>query len=361
MSELKSYNDTHLTQMRLQGDEVADNVVRNLFQIGYNPMVEQEYNAYQHNNQLIPESFPLSLAEYFKELKEQAEKIPLDYWVAGQSVFGKYAQELLATLGFLSLPYCYAAADGAQVLYKSKRIRQSPEKRLLETAAFVFDVSEVNAFSNEGKGIVSAGKVRLMHAAIRYHITKSGQWPASLGTPINQEDMAGTNLAFSLISIRGLRKLGYQVTVEEAWSFIDMWNTIGRFLGVSDTLLPSDTREAFNLDKAIAKRNFRKSKEGVALTKALHDYMRTSFSETGPIDPAAITAYLVGDQVAPMLGLKTGAVLPRIMEGVSGINALKSLLRQDGAQKLKEAKKLYETQISGKTLEPFRLLNNLTD
>ncbi len=361
MSELKSYDPIHLSHMRQEGDEVADNVVRNLFEIGYNPMVEQEYNAYQFNDQPIPTSFPSSLVAYFDHLKKQAQGIPDDNLVAGQAFFAKYSQELLAILGLLSLPYCYAAADGAQVLYKSKRIRQSPEKRLLETAAFVFDVSEANAFLKGGKGIVSAGKVRLMHAAIRYHIVKSGHWSASFGTPINQEDMAGTNLAFSLIAIRGLRKLGYQVTVEEAWSFIDMWNSIGRFLGVDDTLLPSDTREAFNLEKAIANRNFRKSNEGVELTKALHDHMRMSFSDASPIDPAAITAYLVGDKVAPMLGLETSTILPRLMEGISGLNAIKSLLRQDGAQKLKQAKKLYETQISGKTLEPFRLLNNLTD
>lgn len=357
----KSYASAHLADMRLQGDALADNVVRNLFQIGYNPMVEKEYNAYQFNDEQIPASFPTSLTEYFEQIKEQAGEFPLKDWTNGQAVFSKYAQELLAMLGFLSLPYCYAAADGAQVLYRSKRIRQSPEKRLLETAAFVFDVSEPNAFVSGGKGIISAGKVRLMHAAIRYHIISSGHWPERLGTPINQEDMAGTNLAFSLISIRGLRKLGYQIPVGDAWAFIKMWNGIGLLLGIDKSLLPDDTREAFNLEKAIAKRNFRHSEEGVALTSALHEYMRSSFSEKGPLDPASITAFLVGDKVAPMLGLKSGSIVPKLIEGVSGLNAVKSLIRIDGAKKLEEAKKLYKAQISGKALEPFRLLNNLTD
>ena len=361
MMTSKPYENAHLALMRQRGDDHADHVVRNLFEIGYNPMIDKDYSSYQFNNQPIPASFPAILTDYFEALKVKAAAVERNVWTEGQDFFSKYAQELLAMLGFLSLPYCYAAADGAQVLFRSKRIRESPEKRLLETAAFVFDVSEKGAFGSQGKGIISTGKVRLMHAAIRYHILKSGHWPEALGTPINQEDMAGTNLAFSLISVRGLRKLGYQIPVSESWAFIDMWNRIGLLLGVEESLLPVNTKAAYNLEKAIAKRNFRKSEEGVALTHALHDYMRKGFSEIGPIDPAMITAFLVGDTVAPLLGLQRGVVLPRLLQGVSGLNALKSLLQVDGAQKLKSAKKLYQEQISGKRLEPFRLLNNLTD
>lgn len=361
MTTAKPYDDPHLMLMRQKGDDLADSVVRNLFEIGYNPMIEKDYNAYQFNAQPIPASFPKVLGQYFETLKHNSAQIAPEVWTAGHGFFSRYASELLAMLGFLSLPYCYAAADGAQVLYRSKRIRESPEKRLLETAAFVFDVSDKMAFTGQGKGIISIGKVRLMHAAIRYHILRSGHWPEALGTPINQEDMAGTNLAFSLISVRGIRKLGYQISTDESWAFIDMWNKIGLLLGVDESLLPGNSRQAYNLEKAIARRNFRKSEAGIALTAALHEYMRSGFSATGFVDPAMVTAFLVGEDVAPMIGLKSGDLLPRLVQGVAGLNAIKSLLRADGDQKLREAKKLYQQQVSGKRLEPFRLLNNLTD
>ncbi len=361
MEKSRPYDPTHLASMRRCGDPLGDDTVKALFDIGYNPMVKEDYSSFQFNQQTIPGSFPKILSDYFAVLRQETSQFFDNSWEHGQQFFAKYAQELLAMLGFLSLPYCYAAADGAQVLHRSQRIRKSPEKRLLETAAFVFDVSEEGAFSDGGKGIISCGKVRLMHAAIRYHILKSGDWSDDYGTPINQEDMAGTNLAFSLISVRGLRKLGYQIEPEEAWHFISMWNNIGRLLGVDPSLLPNNAREAYHQDKAIARRNFRKSEEGVALTRALHEYMQGSFANSSSIDPASITAYLVGGEVAEILDIQEGRSLSLVAKGLSGLNAMQSFLRRDGSQRLDQAKKMYQQQISGKALEPFRLLNDLTD
>ncbi|MEM8894605.1 MAG: hypothetical protein AAGC88_08510, partial [Bacteroidota bacterium] len=193
------------------------------------------------------------------------------------------------------------------------------------------------------------------------HILKSKDWSVDFGTPVNQEDMAGTNLAFSLISVRGLRKLGYQIESDQAWQFISMWNNIGKLLGIDPSLLPTNSREAFNQDKAIARRNFRKSDEGVSLTKALHDYMRTNFKGQPSIDPSAITAYLTGNEVAQILEINQGKAFPFVMSGLSGVNAFQSFMRRDGNQRLLQAKKMYQQQISGKALEPFRLLNDLTD
>ncbi|NJO02593.1 MAG: DUF2236 domain-containing protein [Bacteroidia bacterium] len=120
----------------------------------------------------------------------------------GLHFFQKYAPHLLAMLGYLSLPYCYAAANGAQVLQLSQRIRQDTKKRLLETSQFVLDVMEPGAFGPEGLGLVSALKVRLIHAAIRFHVLRSPKWDMAWGLPVNQEDMGGTNGAFSWISVR---------------------------------------------------------------------------------------------------------------------------------------------------------------
>ena len=115
-------------------------------------------------------------------------------------------------LGLLSLPYCYAAADGARVLDLSERIKNKPEHRLNETADFVWDVMAPNAFKPDGKGFTSILKVRLLHAAIRFYTGKSSKWNAAdWGLPVNQEDMAGTNLSFSLLVVRGLRKFGLAV------------------------------------------------------------------------------------------------------------------------------------------------------
>ena len=63
-----------------------------------------------------------------------------------------------------------------------------PEKRLTETAEFVFDRlgRSRKLCTPSGKGFISIAKVRLMHAAIRYHLLNSDKWNTDLGTPGNQ-------------------------------------------------------------------------------------------------------------------------------------------------------------------------------
>ena len=44
-------------------------------------------------------------------------------------------------------------------------------------------------------------------------ILRSGRWDAERwGAPINQHDMAGTQLLFSLAVLEGLRTLGFRIT-----------------------------------------------------------------------------------------------------------------------------------------------------
>ncbi len=209
-------------------------------------------------------------------------------------------------LGFLSLPYCYAAAKGAEVLARSKRIMAEPGKRLLETAEFVFDVSQPGAFEEQGKGFVSILKVRLMHAAARWYVQQATDWDADyFGIPVNQEDMAGTNLSFSLITVRGLRKLGIVVLPNQSHDYIQFWNLIGARLGLKSELLPETNKEAYLLEKWIKNRHFEASDAGEKLTKSLLAYFAEATKDS-PIEgrSQAFIQYLLGDQISEILGLK---------------------------------------------------------
>ena len=204
----------------------------------------------------------------------------------------------------LSLPYCYAAAKGAEVLVRSKYILDNPEKRLLETAEFVFDVMRKDAFADRGSGLISILKVRLMHAMIRYQIERSTNWKEEIfGKPINQEDMAGTNLSFSLIVVRGLRELGKEISIKEAESYINYWNGIGNLLGLDKRLQPTSTKEAYVLERNIRKRHFESSDAGQMLFGSLRDYFIKTTQDT-PIEGLtdAFMEKLLGEQVSSILG-----------------------------------------------------------
>ncbi len=233
---------------------------------------------------------------------------------AGCQFFERNKQAIGLLLGCLSLPYCYAAADGAMVLYLSQRIQQDTRKRLEETGEFIFGVMDEKAWLDE-MAINKILKIRLMHAAIRFFTVHSKQWDEAWGEPINQEDMAGTNLAFSYIVIKGLRKTGKSPKEQEAEAFLHLWSVIGYLMGVKEELLPQNLREAFHLDKNIAKRNFKPSEAGRVLTKSLiktlESFVPNALFKT---IPTANMRFLLGDELADMLGIPALEIQKRLVK-----------------------------------------------
>jgi ER-bound oxygenase mpaB/B'/Rubber oxygenase, catalytic domain len=297
----RAFTQTWLDTCRQQGDIPADALVESLVCQGGLPLLRQVFGWLTQPPSVLCE---VSEVENFIEKQVQENPVQLDA-VLGQGLdfFATRQADIALLLGCLSLPYCYAAADGAQVLYLSERIKNDTAKRLEETGEFVFEVMKKQ---NWEKGIAQRRilKVRLMHAAIRYFSVQSGKWQPAWGLPINQEDMAGTNLAFSYLIIRGLRKTGKSPETAEAEAYLHSWNKIGLLLGLHPDLLPQNLREAFRLDQQIARRHFRPSEAGQALTqslvKALSQFVPNPLLKQ---IPAANMRFLLGDEIADMLGL----------------------------------------------------------
>jgi ER-bound oxygenase mpaB/B'/Rubber oxygenase, catalytic domain len=318
-----------LNQKRLQTDPAADTVVEQIFTSGQAAAINSVMKQVWRNDQPLPETLPAGMQTFFEETARIPAWADTKLMEQGRLFFAKNAQALLTVLGYYSLPYCYAAADGAEVLFLSEKIRHNTTQRLTETGQFVLEVMSENAFAPEGLGIRSCQKVRLMHAAVRYHVLKSDNWNMTWGKPVNQEDMAGTNGAFSFISLRGLDKLGIPYTLAEAGAFLHLWKVIGFLMGVDVDLLPDTLKEAYTLDKKIAARHFRKSEAGTVLTQALI----RSFEEflPNPLLRPLIPAYLrflLGKEVADLLDVPPSP--SRVLDGL-GFNALRAFNAVSGA------------------------------
>jgi hypothetical protein len=348
------YSNKSLDSARKTGDGLADRTVKDLIESGFNPLSNKAYNELVFNHQSIPDEFPTSLKQYFTKIK----RFEVDENLAGKGsqFYVEHASAIMLCLGMLSLPYCYAAAEGAKVLSFSKRIYEQPEKRLTETAEFVFDVCSPEAFSPEGKGFISIAKVRLMHAAIRYHLLKSDKWSDELGIPVNQEDMAGTNLSFSLIAIRGLRKLGYTISAEDSQIYIQYWNMIGAMLGIQGAYLPNTNRNAFILEQKIKNRNFIKSKEGELLAVNLQTYIKNQpLPFSFPIE--TMMAYLLGEDICKMIGLPYDSLEVDLMSNIKNLTTIRNVFPTNHKKEFRNLKKQFGERNSGSA--PFKFLAKL--
>lgn len=295
-----------LNSCRGIGDPLADEVVAHYFS-NDKTVLRELLSGLSYNTDVLGKDVHDSLLKFKEEVYKPLTEEQLICVENGQRVFAKNASDIMLMLGFLSLPYCYAAAKGAEVLFRSKRILDNPAQRLMETAEFIFDVTEPGAFGSRGRGFVSLLKVRLIHASIRWHLTQKGLWDSShYGIPINQEDMAGTNLSFSLIPVRGLRKLGINISPKDAESYIAFWSLMGDRLGLVDDLLPWNNKNAYLLEKKIRERHFVKSDAGVKLTKSLLQYFEVMTMDS-PMEGKSkmFVQFLLGEKVSEVLGLRT--------------------------------------------------------
>lgn len=208
-------------------------------------------------------------------------------------------------LAFKSLAIGYCSPAGNKPLAFSARLTTDVSRRLGETAKFVEAVSLPRGMQRTSEGFASTLKVRLMHARVRVGLERAPIWKREAwGHPINQYDMAGTILMFSLVLIDGLRELGVHVSREEEADVLHLWRYVGHVMGVEHELLAASREEADVIWQLIEATQAPPDEDSRRLTQALLDSPR----ERGAPAPyiafvTALCRHFLGAQLADALHL----------------------------------------------------------
>jgi hypothetical protein len=297
----RAFPDSLLDPLRQVGDPAADAVVAVLAAEGGHATLGRLMQYLTDYETLAITAQPTAVQEFISRQSQLPEGVDEVLFRRGIAFFWQHYQLVALLLGTYALPYCYAGANGAQVLWISERIKTKTQQRLEETGAFVFGIMQERDWDN-GLNFVRIAKIRLLHAAVRWYTLQSGRWNADWGYPVCQEDMAGTNLAFSYIILKGLRKISVGASTADEEAYLYYWNVVGTLLGLDPLLQPANLREAYHLDRAIARRQFRPSEAGRGLTKALLGTIEQQItSPTLRNLPAAQMRYFLGDELADSL------------------------------------------------------------
>ncbi len=313
-----------LQALRGVGDTEADAVVRAVFTHSEAGAVNRVLSRLFTVDEPLPEGLPAEVQRYFERNRA------LPDWAEPQRL--KLAQELFTREGWLiaaalfasSLPQAYCAAHGAHVLMQSQRMSRHVRKRVFETAQFLFDVCDPGAFEPQGRGTAAILKVRLMHAAIRHLIAESGRpWSTeTLGVPVNQEDLAGTLMTFSVVILEALPKLGVELTTAEAEAWLHLWQVAGHLLGVRPDVVPRDVAEGAELMELIRARQWARSADGVELGRALVALMQEAVpGQLFDGLPVALIRRLAGDHAADLLELPRADFTAVLLRAGSALDA----------------------------------------
>lgn len=208
-------------------------------------------------------------------------------------------------LAFKSLAIGYCSPAGNKPLAFSARLTTDVSRRLGETAKFVESVSLPRGMQRLHEGFGTTLKVRLMHARVRVGLERAPIWKLDAwGHPINQYDMAGTILMFSLVLIDGLRELGVHVSREEEADVLHLWRYVGHVMGVDHELLAASREEADVLWNLIGATQEPPDDDSRRLTKALLDSAKDRNAPVPYVSfTAALCRHFVGPQLADALHL----------------------------------------------------------
>ena len=284
--DIARINEDTLEQFRQITDPLADQVVSQIIESGFEKQINQVFMALVRNNSYNADTFSHlepALASILDDYFHKSAILPS--WAdqglieQGEEVFSLYGPEIFMLLNVSSLPMCYTCAKGAQVLFETGRLlthngNVDPlARRLMETAQMVVNVLSPGGLAPDGAGIVTIQKVRLIHASIRYFL-KQGQYKhtpwnvGEFGEPINQEDLAGTLMSFAPVILSGLKHLEVELSENQKKAYMHCWKVVGHLMGINEELLPDTYDDAFELAAKILKHQAARSEAGEELTKS---------------------------------------------------------------------------------------------
>ncbi len=192
----------------------------------------------------------------------------------GRRISFKYAPLVGAALLAGSLVEGYALGNAAKVLIATGRLNHDASRRIQETSEFVYQLGLPRGVEPGREGHRVIMKVRLLHAAVRYHLMQKRQWDTkAYGAPINQEDMAFTLIEFGYIVRRGLARLGVVLTEEEEEAHHLHWRYVGHVLGIDDALLTKTRQQELALYHAITRHQRNVTEDSILLAHSVLDGM----------------------------------------------------------------------------------------
>ncbi|MFB8281387.1 oxygenase MpaB family protein [Nocardia colli] len=299
-----SYTQESMDALRLHGDELADATVATLFERGevgkFNTLMRYVSTA----GSPLPDDLPEVAREYLHTTAAPPAWVDWDEMEKARLFFIDNNVHISTALSFAAMPACYVVPPVAKLLSATHSL-EYPSKRMAETGQFTVYLMQPDAFEAGSRFVPAVQKVRLLHAAIRHHLSRENRWDtAEWGTPICQEDMIGGQMLFSMLVLDSLHRLNIHMSVDGAEAYFYAWRVVGAMLGVDQAHAPTDLTSAREFLDNYLTRHMGPSAEGVNLTRQLIDL----YEEVVPgtfFDPVvgALIRYLIGDTCADWLAV----------------------------------------------------------
>jgi hypothetical protein len=172
-----------------------------------------------------------------------------------QALFATYGREIAAALLLAALPQTFACQFGAPVLTATGQLTQNLQARIRGTAQFLLRVMLADQdddtydkeqpeqqWAEDGAAFKAALALRLFHASTRLQVPElAKQNNVNIGSenegdnrPLNQEDLLGALLTFTVTVFEVLEMLDVAWTADQQQAYMATWGVVGHHLGIGN-------------------------------------------------------------------------------------------------------------------------------
>ena len=227
------WTEAFLKDLRTQGDSLADTHVHKMIQDKEISHIGELFQTLNSNDDTPAQDHFPAVTEFCNQTGQLPANVDYARLKRAEKIFMRTAFPAALVLLTKSLPEGYAAPNLSIILNISKNLEREPYRRLLQVLQMLLNVCAPDAFQKQGKAIITAQKIRLLHAGIRIIANKKlPDYQSKFGTPVNHEDMLATLMAFSLLVIKGLEILNCALSKEEAEDYFYLWRVYALLMGI---------------------------------------------------------------------------------------------------------------------------------
>ena len=190
---------------------------------------------------------PESVRKFFDSYAEPPDWVDVNSFFPGCRMFHRNTPLVLAGMvgGVLVEGF---STNIAKSFFMTGRLRDQGMRRLKQNNRHMLEIFMPGGMDKHSDGWSLSIRVRLVHARVRLLLSNSGEWDVDeLGTPISAAHVGFAISAFSARLLSHLKSLGASFSEEERRSFMAVWRYSGYLMGIPETILFRDERDALEV------------------------------------------------------------------------------------------------------------------
>lgn len=229
------------------GDPDADALVAELDPLGSQWSSRLINAAMTMKDMAVLLDAPPMLMDFFEKAARPPEWVDPDEFVPAIRMFHRNSRLILGAFVGGVLVEGFSTNIGRSFNITG-RLRDRGVRRLKQNNRHMIEMFMPQGLAIDGDGWRLSVRVRLVHAQVRHLLSNSDNWDIEAwGVPLSSAHMGYSITAFSARLLQHMKSLGAIFNEEEAESFLAVWRYAGHLMGIPETILFQNEKDALEL------------------------------------------------------------------------------------------------------------------